>query len=138
MPGLGENIIGESGLPPFFKVANPDGIGLDAPDNRKGDALRTWVRSLSEFQKEALVKSARTGDVWRLVSDEGAYLNGHDAAPCPPAFLTCGMAAGFMNETRALAQSEGIEIRSLRLLQDNYCTIQRSMPKRAMTGGAED
>ena len=138
MPGLGENIIGESGLPPFFKVANPDGIGLDAPDNRKGDALRTWVRSLSGFQKEALVKSARTGDVWRLVSDEGPYLNGHDAAPCPLAFLTCGMAAGFMNEIRALARSEGIEIRSLRLVQDNYYTMQGSMPKRTMTGGAEN
>ena len=28
MPGLGEDIIGASGLTPFFKVANPDGMAI--------------------------------------------------------------------------------------------------------------
>ena len=60
---LGEDIIGSSDLPPFFKVANAAEVTIDAPTNRKGDALRTWVRSLSGFQKEALVRSAKTG-VW--------------------------------------------------------------------------
>lgn len=33
MPGLGEDIIGASGLTPFFKVANPDGMAIcDAMD----------------------------------------------------------------------------------------------------------
>ncbi|MEM8540983.1 MAG: OsmC family peroxiredoxin, partial [Pseudomonadota bacterium] len=86
MAKLGENIIAESGLAPFFKVSNADTVSIDAPDNRKGDALRTWVRSLSGFQKEALIRSAKTGETWRLVSDEGPYLNGYDAAPCPLAF----------------------------------------------------
>lgn len=81
MAKLGEDIIGNSVLPPFFKLANANDVGIDVPENRKGDALRTWVRSLSGFQKEALVRSAKTGDAWRLVSDEGPYLNGHDAAP---------------------------------------------------------
>ena len=58
---LGDDIIGTSALPPFFKVANADEVGIHAPDNRKGDALRTWVRSFSRFQKEALVRSAKTG-----------------------------------------------------------------------------
>ncbi|MEM9473528.1 MAG: OsmC family peroxiredoxin, partial [Pseudomonadota bacterium] len=70
MAGIGENIIAESGLAPFFKVSNAGAVGIDAPDIRMGDALRTWVRSLSGFQKEALVRSAKTGDTWRLVSDE--------------------------------------------------------------------
>ena len=93
MAKLGENIIAQTGLAPFFKVENPGEVTIDAPEIRKGDALRTWVRSLSGFQKEALVRSAKTGDTWRLVSDEGPYLNGHDAAPCPLAFLSTGMAA---------------------------------------------
>ena len=71
MAKLGENIIGTSGQPPFFKLANENAVGIEAPENRKGDALRTWVRSLSGFQKEALVRSAKTGETWRLVSDEG-------------------------------------------------------------------
>lgn len=138
MTKLGEDIIGTSGLPPFFKVTNAGEVAIDAPENRKGDALRTWVRSLSGFQKEALVRSARTGDTWRLVSDEGPYLNGHDAAPCPLAFLSTGMAASFMNEILALADLQGVEIGKLKLVQDNYYTMTGSMPKRTMMGGAED
>lgn len=138
MAKLGDDIIGTSGLPPFFKLVNADEVGIDAPANRKGDALRTWVRSLSGFQKEALVRSAKTGDTWRLVSDEGPYLNGHDAAPCPLAFLSTGMVASFMNEILALAEIQGVEIRKLKLIQDNYYTMKGSMPKRTMVGGAEN
>jgi hypothetical protein len=138
MAKLGDNIIGTSGLAPFFKVANAEDVAIDAPENRKGDALRTWVRSLSGFQKEALIRSAKTGETWRLVSDEGPYLNGHDAAPCPLAFLSVGMAASFMNEILALAKSQGVEIRKLKLIQDNYYTMKGSMPKRTMVGGAEN
>ena len=138
MPKLGENLIASSGLPPFFKVANADEVGLSMPENRKGEALRTCVRSLSGFQKEALVSSASTGRTWRLVSDEGAYLNGYDAAPCPLAFLSTGMAASFIKEIQALAKLQGVEIRSLKLILDNYYTMQGSMPRRTMVGGAEN
>ncbi|MEM7243368.1 MAG: hypothetical protein AAF429_14400 [Pseudomonadota bacterium] len=138
MATIGENIIAQSKTAPFFKVANPDEVGITAPENRKGDALRTWVGSLSGFQKEALVRSAKTGDTWRLVSDEGDYLNGYDAAPCPLSFLSVGMIASFMNEIEALAKIEGIAIRKLRLTQNNYYTMQGSMMKRTMIGGAED
>ena len=138
MAKLGEDIIGASASAAFFKVANADEVGIGAPENRKGDALRTWVRSLSGFQKEALVRSAKTGDTWRFVSDEGPYLNGHDAACCPLAFLSCGMAASYMNEILALAKIQGVEIRKLKLIQDNYYTMTGSMMKRTMIGGAEN
>lgn len=138
MAALGENLIGTSNVAPFFKVTNADEVSIDAPENRKGDALRTWVRSLSGFQKEALVRSAKTGETWRLVSDEGPYLNGHDAAPCPLAFLSSGMAASFMNEIIALAKIQNVEIRKLKLIQDNYYTMKGSMPKRTLIGGAEN
>lgn len=138
MATIGENMIARSGLAPFFRVSNPDTVGIRPPENRKGDALRCWVRSLSGFQKEALVRSAATGQAWRLVSDEGPYLNGHDAAPCPLAFLSVGMAASFMNEILALAKNRGVVIRKLKLIQDNYYTMKGSMPKRTMVGGAEN
>lgn len=133
---LGENIIARSGLPAFFVVDNAEAVGIDPPTIRREDDLRSWVRSLSGFQKEALVRSTRTGLTWRLVSDEGPYLNGHDAAPCPLAFLSAGMIASYMNEISALAEQQDVAIRRLRLIQDNYYTMQGSMPKRTMTGGA--
>lgn len=136
MGALGKDLISASELPPFFKVVDARGVG--APENRKGDALRTYVRSLSGFQKEALVRSAKTGDTWRLVSDEGPYLNGHDAACCPLAFLSVGMVASFMNEILAYAVQKDVKIRKLRLVQDNYYTMKGSMPRRTMIGGAEN
>jgi organic hydroperoxide reductase OsmC/OhrA len=133
---IGENIIDETGTAPFFLVANPGDTGLVPPQIRRGDAVRTWVRSLSGFQKEALVVSARSGLMWRLVSDEGKYLSGHDAAPCPLAFLTTGMIASYMNEITALARQKGVTLNNLRLIQNNYYTMKGSMRKRTMTGGA--
>ncbi len=90
------------------------------------------------MQKEALVTSARTGAVWRLASDEGAYLAGRDAAPCPLAFMTTGMVTSFMNEILVLAEGRNIELRAIRLVQDNYYTMVGSALKGTMTGGAKD
>ena len=133
---MGPNILAESTTPLFYELANPADVGIAPPDSRMGDSLRTWVRSLSVFQKEALVASSRTGRVWRLASDEGPYLDGHDAAPCPLAFLSVGMIASYMNEIAALAKQQGVTIRKLKLTQDNYYTMTGSMPKRTMVGGA--
>ena len=133
---VGPNILAEDGLPIFFELTNPKDVGIEAPENRMGDSLRTWVRSLSVFQKEAFIASSRTGAVWRVVSDEGPYLDGHDAAPCPLAFLSVGMVASYANEITALAKQQGIDIRHLKLTQDNYYTMSGSMPKRTMVGGA--
>ena len=130
------NRLVESGLPLFFEVENAAELGFAPPENRLGDSLTTSVRSLSVMQKEAIVASSRTGKVWRLASDEGAYLNGDDEAPCPLAFLTAGMIASYTNEIVALAEQRGIAFRHLRLIQDNFYTMEGSMPKRTMIGGA--
>jgi organic hydroperoxide reductase OsmC/OhrA len=134
---LGQNIIASSGLAPFFKAANPEETGIQPPPPRRTESVRTAVRTLSGFQKEALVASSRTGAIWRLVSDEGPYLNGHDAAPCPLAFFTCGMVASYLNEIFRAAERKGVLLRKLRLTQNNYYTMKGSMLKRTMIGGAE-
>jgi len=130
------NILIESGLPLFFKLANAGEDLIAPPANRIGDALSTWVRSLSVMQKEAIVVSGRTGAAWRLASDEGGYLAGHDAAPCPLAFLTVGMIASYANEVEALARQRGIAIRGLRLSQDNHYAMAGSLLKGTLFGEA--
>lgn len=132
------NALRDAGQPLFFRVGNPDALGLEPPADHLGEAIRTHVRSLSGMQKEALLVSRGTGTVWRLASDEGAYLNGDDEAPCPLAFLTTGMVCSYMEEIRALAKVRRIEIANLRLVQDNYYTMQGSALKGTMTGGAKD
>jgi uncharacterized OsmC-like protein len=90
------------------------------------------------MQKEALVASSLTGTVWRLASDEGAYLAGLDEGPCPLSFLTTGMVSSYMEEILALAKQRGIAIRDIKLIQDNYYTMKGSALKGTMTGGAKD
>jgi uncharacterized OsmC-like protein len=88
------------------------------------------------MQKEALVVSSRTGNSWRLASDEGAYLMGDDVAPCPLSFMTSGMVASFTNHILALARTRRLRIRDLRLVQDNFYTMSGSILRGTMTGGA--
>ncbi|WP_311172112.1 hypothetical protein [Halobellus ordinarius] len=88
------------------------------------------------MQKEALVTDSVSGATWRLVSDEGEYLDGDDIAPAPLAFFTTGMVSSFANELLALADDRGIEIGDVTLVQDNYYTMNGSALAGTMTGGA--
>jgi hypothetical protein len=114
------------GKPLFFKVADSAAADVRAPENRRGIALRTVARSLALMQKEALILSSSTGATWRLASDEGAYLMGDDVAPCPLAFMSTGMVASFTEEILALARLREIRLPGLRLVQDNYYTMEGS------------
>jgi hypothetical protein len=124
------------GLPRFFAIDAPAAERLATPEPRGGNAVRVYARSLAGMQKEALVRTS-AGPAWRLASDEGAYLNGLDEAPCPLAFMTTGMAASFMHAIQAGLAAAGVEHRGIRLVQDNYYTMQGSMPRRTMIGGAQ-
>lgn len=132
------NPLRKSGKPLFFKVGNAGELNLAAPKPRLGQSVRLAVRSLSVMQKEALVINSQTGVVWRLASDEGAYLAGLDEAPCPLSFLTTGMICSYMEEILALAKQREITIRDIRLIQDNYYTMKGSALKGTMTGGAKN
>lgn len=133
----------DSGLPLFFLVGNDQELGLNEAGGSLPLAYRTRVRSLSHapkahMQKEALVSSPRTGFTWRLASDEGGYLDGLDAAPCPLCFFTTGMVAASMDSILQLARLRQIAIHGLCLVQDNFYTMQGSLLKGTMTGGARN
>lgn len=130
------NVLGADVRPRFFVVDHPGRLGLTPPAPRRDVAVRTFVRSLAGMQKEALVVSTAAARAWRLVSDEGPYLAGHDEAPFPLAFLTAGMAASWMHEVVALAEQRGDELADVRLTLDNYYTMEGSALRGTMTGGA--
>ena len=131
------NVLGADARPSFFPVAGGEAL-LVAPEPRRGLAVRFAARSLSVMQKEGLVCSSASPKVWRLVSDEGAYLDGFDEAPCPLSFVTTGMVSQFMEEILALARRRGIAIDAIELVQDNWYTMQGSALQGTMTGGARD
>ena len=135
-PQVDQNLLQRSGLPTFFRIENVDELGLGLPENRHGQSIRVWARSLTVMQKEAIVASVRSGAAWRLASDEGPYLDGCDAAPCPLSFLTIGMVSSYMNEILALAGQRGVTINDLVLVQDNFYTMEGSALRGTMMGGA--
>jgi hypothetical protein len=120
------DVLGADPRPLFFPIGNPGEIGLVAPENRLGVAVRTWVRSLAGMQKGALVVHGASGRAWRLTSDEGPYLAGHDVAPCPLSFVTTGMASSYWNEITALAKMRSVRLRDLRLTLDNTYSMEGS------------
>jgi uncharacterized OsmC-like protein len=122
------------GMPLVFKAEETG----DAPESGPGRiAIRAEVRALEGMQKEAIVHYGPTGTCWRMVSDEGPYLNGSDLAPFPLAFYTAGMAFSFMTEFLRHAKAHDANIRSFKLIQDNYYTMQGSAIRGDMLGGAK-
>ena len=99
-------------------------------------SVRTTARALEGMQKEALVNYGPSGITWRMVCDEGPYLNGTDLAPFPLAFFCAGMVASYMSELKALLDKNDIGYSSLRLLQDNYYSMEGSAVAGTMTGSA--
>ena len=125
-----------SGFPLVFKV-DPAVVKSAAPDttgNRIG--IRTAVRALKGMQKEAIVDYGPTGTTWRMVSDEGPYLNGTDLAPFPLAFYTAGMAFSFLGEIVRIAEERSIVLHDVTFTQDNYYTMEGSAIRGDMIGGA--
>lgn len=93
-------------LPAAFPVA-----GRDAPL-----ALNTVEAAITGgHQKEALVLPAAGGPVWRLASDEGAYLRGTDLAPAPLMYWAAGVHADFAHRFARLARDANAGLRRLSL-----------------------
>ena len=130
------NVLGADERPRFFPAGNGADIGLAAPADRRGLAVRTWARSLAGMQKEALVTGSVDGRVWRLVSDEGPYLDGYDEAPFPLAHMTAGMVASYMSEVTALTRQRGVTLDGLRLTLHSYYSMEGSALRGTMVGGA--
>lgn len=130
------DILGKDTRPAFFPIGNPSEIGLEPPEDRHGLGVRTWVRALAGMQKEALVINGANGRAWRLTSDEGPYLAGHDRAPCPLCSFITGMVSSYMNEIQALASARGLAIDDIELTLRNHYSMEGSALKGTMLGGA--
>ena len=88
--------------------------------------IRTTARALAGMQKEAIIQHGPAGAVWRVVCDEGPWLNGTDLAPFPLAFFAAGLAASLMSQILGEAGDRGVGIDSLSLVQDNFFTMEGS------------
>ena len=133
---IGETSIETSGFPLVFR-ADPDRLDLETNPLPDGTIrIRTLVRPLAGMQKEALVYCGATGSLWRVVCDEGPWLNGTDLAPFPLAFFTAGLAASFMSGFLEEAGDRDIRVDSVSIEQDNFFTMEGSALRGTMAAGA--
>ncbi|MFQ5661124.1 MAG: OsmC family peroxiredoxin [Gammaproteobacteria bacterium] len=105
-------------------------------NSRDKIAIRTMTRTLEGLQKEAIVNDGLCGTAWRIVCDEGPWLNGTDLAPFPLAYYSAGMVSTLASEIVALAKQRDINIQDLRIIQDARYTMEGSAVNKTMTGTA--
>ena len=136
---MGENkfSIESSAYPLAFRM-DPSGLILEPLPTTDGiTRIRTFARTLEGMQKEAVIQYGPTGTLWRVVCDEGPWLNGTDLAPFPLAFFAAGVAASLMSEFLGEARDRDIRIDSLNLVQDNFFTMEGSALKGTMAAGVQ-
>jgi uncharacterized OsmC-like protein len=128
------NVIGADPRPSFFCTPIPE--ELQPPSPRRDMAVRAMARTLAGMQKEAVVASTGRGRAWRLVSDEGPALDGHQEAPVPLAFLTAGLVASWTEEMVLLAGQRGVDVSGLCVQLDNFYTTEGSALRGTMVAGS--
>lgn len=107
-----------------------------APGARAGQAVvRVHARALEGMQKEAIAQYGATGATWRLICDEGPWLNGTDLAPFPLAYFCAGLAGSYLSEFMAEAKERLLPLTRLELRQDNFFTMEGSALKGTMSAG---
>jgi hypothetical protein len=131
------NLLEESGLPIAYPV-DPRSEEIPGVPELDGfdSAARTVVRSLTVMQKEAIVATSDSPISWRLSSDEGPYLAGHDFAPAPLAIMTSGFAADLMVRIEAAMAAAGLGVGDLMVSLDTHFSIEGSMMNGSMVAGA--
>lgn len=98
--------------------------------------VRVLARALEGMQKEALVTTLPAGRSWRMVCDEGPYLNGTDLAPFPLAFFATGLVNAYLAEIASRAKAAGVPIERAEIIQENFYTMEGSAIRGDMIGGA--
>lgn len=127
----------ENGAHPLvFKQNAGKPLALAASDEGRRLSVRTATRALAGMQKEALVNYGPTGTTWRVVCDEGPWLNGTDLAPFPLAFFTAGLVASYMSEFLTHAKQADVEIHELEVQVDNLYGMEGSLIRGTMVGSA--
>jgi hypothetical protein len=122
--------------PLVFKIDNHQALPKADNEDENKIAIRTLTRSLEGMQKEAIVNDSFSNAAWRMVCDEGPWLNGTDLASFPLGYFSTGMIASLASEIMALAKNRNIDIEGLKLLQDARYTMEGSAIKRTMAGTA--
>lgn len=117
-----------SELPRDFRVA---GDAAAAP------GLLTCTRALAGMQKEAVVLDAANGTGWRLLCDEGPWLNGTDLAPFPLGYFAAGLASCLLADLASEFAARSLPVTGLGLGLELLFTMEGSILRDTMAAGVD-
>ena len=131
--------IAATGFPLAFKVRQGARAATVAGHAPARDVFHIQARTMGTggHQKEVLVTEGAGGTVWRVVSDEGANLNGTDLAPFPLAFYNAGLHGDFVNRALAIARVRGVPLAIDGVNIDNQYYFNGSFFRGTGEGSAE-
>lgn len=129
--------IENSPFPLVFKQDAASPVALTAHQHGRRLQVRTATRALAGMQKEALISYGPTGTTWRVVCDEGPWLDGTDLAPFPLGFFTAGLVASYMSEFMTHAKRADVEVYDLEVMVDNLYGMEGSLLRGTMVGSAQ-
>ena len=129
--------IESSSYPLVFKPKSENLDLVESPIANGMVEIRTRARPLAGMQKEAIIQCKPGGIVWRIVCDEGPWLNGTDLAPFPLAFFTAGLAASFISAFLEEARGRDVQVNSVNMEQENFFTMEGSALRGTMVAGAQ-
>jgi uncharacterized OsmC-like protein len=113
-----------SGFPLAFKFRHGAGRSPVLGAGAARDVFVTEARAINGYQKEGIVHEGEGGSVWRLTTDEGLHLGGHDVAPFPLGFYNAGLHGDFINRMRTIAAARNIAIDDFDLyIQNGYYVV---------------
>jgi uncharacterized OsmC-like protein len=98
--------------------------------------IKVEARQMAGHQKEAVVTD-RTGDAWRLTSDEGKHLRGTDLAPFPLGFFNAGLQSDLSGWLGALAAARDIALDDVEVSVVNHYWLTGSFIQGTGEGHAE-
>ncbi len=129
---MADGSIESLGFPLVYRAASQTPDGSLGASGRQ--SFRSKFRALEGMQKEALVTDRRTGVCWRMVCDEGAYLNGSDLSAFPLGFFAAGAAFSFTKELFSHARVAGVTLRDYELKLATFYALEGSALRGDMTG----
>ncbi|AKH98913.1 OsmC-like protein [Hoeflea sp. IMCC20628] len=131
-----DNQIASCGHPLAFQAATgnrPSLLGM----GRGKSTYKVETRMLSGHQKEAVVQEGADGQSWRMTSDEGQHLKGHDEAPFPLGFFNAGLLGDVMTRLSALAEAKGMSASDIAATLKNYYWFEGSFARGTGVGQAD-
>ncbi len=128
--------IQSSAYPLAFRVSGNPVAATDRSDIEDKLIVRTVSRTLEGMQKEAIVTDNHSNSVWRMVCDEGAWLNGTDLSSFPLGFFAAGMASLLATRITALARQHNVNVNLSAIEQLNRYSMEGSALKKTMAGTA--